>query len=399
MHTVDLIDVASGIHAEGTVIDADTLRAAGRSGPLVSLDAWKIRMKRLRGGMSDGVDVIDVDNGHLSLSVLPTRGMGIWRGRCGSLPLQWESPVPLPVHPSFIDPSRRGGLGWLDGFNELICRCGLAWHGAPGTDIRRDDDGNIVSEQFLPLHGRIAGLAAHQVTARLSDDGSIALTGVVDECSVFDNRLRLTAEFVTWPGASRFTIRDRITNLGSRPAEIELLYHCNFGSPLLDAGSRFHAAIRQVAPRDARAAEGTDRWDTFEGPVSGYAEQVYFMEPVADSDGKGLACLTDPDQAAAVAVRFDTQTLPWMTLWKNTQAVADGYCCGVEPSTSLPNNRQFEREQGRVIELPPGASRDFEVSFEIAETRDAVQNLLTQVQELQGTSSCQVRDTPLPGWS
>ena len=28
----------------------------------------------------------------------------------------------------------RGGLGWLDGFNELVVRCGYEWTGHPGID-------------------------------------------------------------------------------------------------------------------------------------------------------------------------------------------------------------------------------------------------------------------------
>ena len=37
---------------------------------------WSIRKEILRGGLSEGVDLIAVNNGALSFSVLPTRGMG-----------------------------------------------------------------------------------------------------------------------------------------------------------------------------------------------------------------------------------------------------------------------------------------------------------------------------------
>ena len=33
----------------------------------------------LRGGLSEGVDLVELHNGDLSISVLPTRGMGIWK--------------------------------------------------------------------------------------------------------------------------------------------------------------------------------------------------------------------------------------------------------------------------------------------------------------------------------
>lgn len=372
-----MLDVTAGQYDTDTIIDA------GNCGLEPSEQPWGVNLRRLNGGPSDGIDLVTLDNGHLRLSILPTRGMGIWKVQCGDLPLKWDSPVTAPVHPALVDQSRRGGIGWLDGFNELICRCGLNWHGAPGTDTRRDEAGDIVSEQFLPLHGRVANLPAHRVWVEVENDGTISVLGEVDETSVFGERLRLTSRLSTTPGSSSFSIQDTITNLGSAPAEAELLYHCNFGTPMLGAGASFHTAATRVAPRDARAAEGTHTWETFEGPTQGYAEQVYFMTPISDATGRGLAVLRDPEKSAALALRFHTNTLPWLTLWKNTQAAEDGYCCGIEPSSSLPNNRQFEREQGRVLNLASQQSAEFNLSFEIAENTDAVQALIDEVDTLQ----------------
>ena len=71
-------------------------------------EGWSIRKTTLRGGPSDGVDIIEVDNGALSFSVLPTRGMGIWRAAYKGLDVAWNSPVKGPVHPSLIDLQDRG---------------------------------------------------------------------------------------------------------------------------------------------------------------------------------------------------------------------------------------------------------------------------------------------------
>ena len=55
-----------------------------------------------------------------------------------------------------------------------------------------------------------------------------------------------------------------------------------------------------------------------------------------------------------LCLEFSLEQLPCFTLWKNTQAEADGYVAGIEPSTDYPNPREFEREQGRVLTLVPG---------------------------------------------
>src|SRR5690606_16244163 len=95
---------------------------------------WSIRKLTLHGGRQDGVEVIVVDNGLLTFTVVPTRGMGILEATAGDVRLGWESPVREVVHPKYINLEQRGGLGWLEGFNEWMVRCGLEWAGHPGRD-------------------------------------------------------------------------------------------------------------------------------------------------------------------------------------------------------------------------------------------------------------------------
>ena len=122
-------------------------------------EGWSIRKTTLRGGVSDGVDIIEVDNGALSFSVLPTRGMGIWKGAYKGLDVAWNSPVKGPVHPALVDLQDRGGLGWLGGFDEVVARCGLDSTGAPGTDVVPNNMG-VPTEVALTLHGKIANIPA-----------------------------------------------------------------------------------------------------------------------------------------------------------------------------------------------------------------------------------------------
>ena len=96
---------------------------------------WSISKHTLRAGLSAGVDLIEIDNGALSFAVLPTRGMGVWRGAYNGLQIGWRAPVKGPVHPQFVNLQERGGLGGVTGFDERIVRCGLESTGAPGTDV------------------------------------------------------------------------------------------------------------------------------------------------------------------------------------------------------------------------------------------------------------------------
>ncbi len=386
-----LLKTDDGIHDLKTVINAEAISVGTSSD-------WSVRMQRMHGGLSEGVDVIWLDNGCSKLAILPTRGMGIWKADVAGLPLQWKSPVQRPVNPAFIDANRRGGIGWLDGFNELLCRCGMGWNGAPGTDTIKDADGNVVFEQFLPVHGQVANLPAHDVSVEVTDDGRITVTGIVDEASVFGGHLRLTSKLTTWIDSNSFEIEDTVQNLASSKAEVEMLYHCNVGRPFLEGDSKVHIAATEVAPRDVRAVEGLADWETYLEPEVGYAEQVYFSKAIADTAGRSLAVLQNSAADKAVSLRFDTNTLPYLVVWKNTQAEADGYCTGLEPATGFPNLRSVEREYGRVLNLNSEESVTFQFALSVAATTEETAALVSEVRQLQNTQPRNTHPQPKVEW-
>ena len=109
-HGVVLTDADSGEILESGSVDASSgLKLAGSSD-------WSVPKRTLAGGPSDGVDVVDLNNGELSMSILPTRGMGLWRGTYHGIPIEWKSPVARPVHPSLVNLQERSGLGWNESF-------------------------------------------------------------------------------------------------------------------------------------------------------------------------------------------------------------------------------------------------------------------------------------------
>ncbi|MCY2965800.1 MAG: aldose 1-epimerase family protein, partial [Planctomycetota bacterium] len=341
----------------------------------------------LRGGVSDGVDVIEVDNGRFSFSILPTRGMGLWRGQCDGLDLGWQSPVALPVNPAFVNAHDRGEIGWLAGFNEWLCRCGLDANGPPGNGAT--------------LHGRIANIPAHSVRVSVDTDGpgTIRVTGVVDETMMFGPCLRLKSTIVTTLGSNSLTLIDEVTNLSAKPADLQLLYHTQFGPPVLGEGSLLELPATTVVPRDFRAAEGIDSWDAFRGPETGFAEQVYYIDLACDEAGKTVTLLRNAAGNHGVSLKFAKRDLPCFALWKNTQAEADGYCTGLEPATNFPNLKAYERGQGRIEVLSPGASRTFTLEIAVHSDADAVTGIQKQVADLLGGRPPLVHRSPQAGWS
>ena len=380
MPTAVLTDLARDLWVEDFALHSSDL---GRTGP-----PWSVTKRVLRGGRRDGVDLIRVDNGALSFAVVPTRGMGIWKGSYRGAHLGWDSPVgDGPVHPGFVNLAAAGGLGWLDGFDELLARCGLEHNGAPYVEHGATH----------PLHGRIANLPAHYVAVRVAEDPPHAITveGHVAEARLFGPHLQMVARVTTTPGSNRLVVRDEFSNLGDVAAELQALYHWNFGPPHLEDGSRLVAPARVVAPRDPRAVEGIDGYDTYGPPTPGFAEQAYFFEiHGAGPDGATLALLRNRAGDRAVALRYSATQLPCFTLWKNTGGRKDGYVTGLEPGTNYPNPKPFERARGRVIRLDPGESYVAEMTLEVLDSAPAVAAAEAEVAALQQRGAATVRRTP-----
>ena len=344
----------------------------------------------LRGGLSDGVDEVRVQNRDFSFAVLPTRGMGIWKAWLGDWEIGWRSPVRGPVHPSLVPIAEPSGLGWLDGFDELLVRCGLESNGAPDFD----DEGRL---QY-PLHGRIANRPAQAVGLQIDGD-EIRLTGVVEETRFLFSGLRLMSMITTRVGETALTVRDEVENFSAREAEMQLLYHINFGAPLLEAGAQVVVPANIVAPKDTRAAEGIDSWNVYGAPERGFAEQVYFFDLHADADQNTRVLLKNAGGSRGVSLKFNKRQFPHFIVWKNTAAMEDGYVTGLEPATNFPHRRTFEGKHGRVVKLPPGGKAVFEIELHAHGDAAAVEQVESAVRKLQGSAETEVLRSPRPGWS
>jgi hypothetical protein len=384
--TWTLLDVAEDRHVDYLELGAAELGAGTNAGSV------SLGKRTLRGGLRDGVEVVDIDNGRLSFTLVPTRGMGIWRARCGDLPLGWNSPVTGPVHPRHVPLSHPGGIGWLEGFDELLCRCGLENNGAPEWD----EQGRLA----YGLHGRIANLPAHRLEAGFDDtSGELFVTGVVDEGRLFGNKLRLTSTVKTRIDSCEITVQDRVTNLSGETGRVALLYHINFGPPLLEAGARVHFPVATVCPCNGRAAEGLAQWDTYAAEEPGFEEQVYFFDLLSDDAHRTEVLLHNAGADRGVGLEFDMRQLPCFTLWKSTQPAGDGYVTGLEPGVNLPNAPRFEQSQGRIRGLAPGASLETEVTLRAYPDGASVQAAADRIATLQGGTSPRVLDTPQPPYA
>ncbi len=352
-----LTSAKRGVHLDSWEISHDDVDFKSES-------PWSIRKYTLHGGKQEGVDVIEVDNGKLSFTVIPTRGMGILKAKLEDMRLGWDSPVKEVVHPQYVNLQERGGLGWLDGFNEWMVRCGIEFMGHPGKDKFINNAGDE-AEMELTLHGKIANIPASEVQVLVDREPPhrIRIRGIVHERMFYGPKFELWTEYSTIPGSHSLRMEDKITNRGGFDEEFEILYHVNFGPPLLEEGAQFVGAVKEVFPFNDQAAKFINRYKVYEAPVQGFIEQVYCMHPYADENKMTQIMIQNKAANRALSMVFSVDQLPIVNLWKNTAAIEDGYVTGLEPGTSFPYNRRIERKFGRLPKLKGGESRDFTIEY------------------------------------
>jgi len=314
-------------------------------------------------GKAEGVKAVAVrTGGGLELTVLPGRGMdiaGAWfRGRA----LGFLSGTGITSPAYYEEP----GLGFLRGFyGGLLTTCGITYSGAPGVDQGRP----------LGLHGRLANAGAEDLAVSQEWEGDeylIRLSGRMREVQAMGENLTLTRSIETRLGARGFTLRDVVDNRGFRSEPLMLLYHFNFGFPLLGPRARVVAPILHSAARDDEAAKdrGVEEALRFPEPQAGYQEKVFFHDLAADGEGRTLVALLNPDTGGGVplgvVLRFDKGQLPAFTQWKMPRQ--GFYVLGLEPGTTHPLNRSVLRERGELPMIAGQSRYVVRVELEVLES-------------------------------
>lgn len=341
----------------------------------------------LKGGKQDGSELLTIKSEGLTINLSPTRGLGIVNVEGNGIRLGWDSPVKEIVNPKYINLESRGGAGWLDGFNEMMVRCGFEW---TGHAVQADG-------MMYTLHGRAQNTPVSKLFVEVEDQAPFTITirGLIKE-NTFKK-----SNFETWvairhvPGSKEFTVHDILTNLSDYDRDYQIIYHSNFGTPILEQGAKFVAPVKEISPFNEYAATGLKNWQTYQGPTKGFDEMVYNIFPYSDANNQTQVMLTNNASDKGVGIAFNTQQLPVLTLWKNTDTLKQGYVTGIEPGTSFAYPVTIEREQKRVPQLGAGKSTEFILTYSLLSNKEEVANYDAKIKAIQGNKQTKVVEEPM----
>jgi len=304
----------------------------------------------LDAGRGRGTRVLDVRNGLLNFQVLPDRGLDLGATSFAGLPLAWRSAVG-PAHPAFYE---RIGNGWLRTFGGgLLTTAGLTQVGAPNEDAGAS----------LGLHGEVSHIPVERLAYELVDNTTpvIRVAGLLYEGHPYGPTLERQREITTRVGSPTITIQDTVRNFGPSPVPLLVLYHFNFGYPLLSPTTEV-VVLGQPQPRDPHTPPWTPQ---FGEATSTALDAVYYHTAGVGESRTGSAMVLNRMLDLGVVLRFDRRSLPELVEWR--EPVGGMYVLGLEPANCRVGGRAQERAAGRLRLLDPGMTASFEVEVEIAQ--------------------------------
>lgn len=299
----------------------------------------------LTEGWAAGLRCVDVNSGSgLQYTVIPDRGMDISLASYKGINLVYLTSNG-ETHPSFYNKDK---FEWLRTFaGGLLTTCGLTYLGSPVNDEGEE----------LGLHGRYSAIPAKQsadLSEWIDDAYHIKVKGLIEEGHIFGHKLRLAREITTIRGQNNLKITDTITNFGFEPSPYTILYHMNFGFPLLDEDAQLDISSIETTPRDRAAEKGIKELKHFSKPQPGFSEQVFSHKMKATDGNYTSATLRNPGLGIALTLKFDVKTLPYLVQWK--MMGRGEYVLGLEPSNSPAKNRKQMKDENILPLLKAGES-------------------------------------------
>ncbi|MDD5017119.1 MAG: DUF4432 family protein [Eubacteriales bacterium] len=295
----------------------------------------------LRGGRQEGVRTVEFYNDTgFSFAVLLDKGMNIGPASFCGKSLTWLCKNGV-VAPQYFE---NGGIGFLRSFGGgLVTACGLTQVGDPCVD----------GDTVLGIHDRIDNIPAERYSIEECwEDGdyNVLFKGSARQSCLYYENLLLTREIAFKMGEKKFKVTDIVVNEGFNDTPFMLMYHMNFGYPVVSEYTRLYSPAKNIWPWNEDAKNGNLKYSQMCRPTSGYHYECFVHEMPKDN-GKIAVALINHEQQFGAYVKYSPKELPTFNTWK--MMGEQDYVMTLEPGINIPEGRLKAREGGRLHILKP----------------------------------------------
>jgi len=326
----------------------------------------------LDNGLGKGTRVAWVNTGSgLRYKVVIDRGLDIVDAFYNHYSLAWLSYAGVTA----ARPDANRGLEWLYSFaGGLLTTCGLTHVGGPETDEFGERG----------LHGRVSNIPARLESIVQPDlmagKLQMSITGIVKESRVFGPNLELRRTISSNLGEPVIRIHDVVTNAGNTPTPHMMLYHCNFGWPLVDEGTEIvwkGKCVSRGLDMDNAIFKSKHDFRKGQRPIAGHkggGEACGFIDVDDDKNGICTIGLYNRRLGIALVMRYKKRQLPCLANWQHWGP--GEYVTALEPGTNPPIGQKKARERKELIYIAPGKSRTYELEMTVLTDKKQISQFL-----------------------
>lgn len=323
------------------------------------------------GGRMDGIRACRVENGGgLEFTVLLSNCLDLYYLKFKGVNLSFLS-KPGVQSPVYFNPH---GFEHHRFFHAgMTYTCGLGNIGASCLEGEREYN----------FHGRISQSPADHISVAEyweNDKYFIEISGEMREASHYGENLVLQRKITTQMGSNKLKIFDRVINQGYEPEPVMLLYHINFGYPLLDHHARIVLPRGDVYTKQCGTEHAKADMLSVSDPID-YAEaDVFYHRSNSDKDGYSYAGIINDHLGLCLYERYQTKNLPMLAQWKSMRS--GEYAVALEPCSQFPENRMTERKKGGLNYLQPMESAEFEIELNVLDTAQSISDFEAMIHSL-----------------
>ena len=340
----------------------DLLRKVGDLSQLAG-----IRQMSFSSGKAKGTPALELYNlAGLRCTVLPDQCMNLFD-------MQYKG-----VNLGFISKNGLAGSPYINALGDeflyqwpagMLYTCGLS-----NTGPSNEDHGRFQTE-----HGRIGFAPAEYIAINEdweNDSYVIKLKGSMRETMIYGLNLKLTREISLGLHDKHILIEDTLENLEPKEEEFMLLYHFNFGYPLVDDGAEILTSAGEVSPRTENSKKGLKNWNKIESPEDGAEEEVFFHKNPPNTK-VAEAAIINSTLGLGVKLRYSADTLPILVQWKSMRS--HDYVIGVEPSNSFIMGRNEERKNGTLKKIGGFEKIHYKLELMVIDGESEIQEVRNQL--------------------
>ena len=238
-------------------MNVELLKQLGNIGQIAG-----IRESRLLRGRGEGIAIAEFYNAAgLRFTVVPDRCMDLFDLSYKGVNLGFQSKNGLTSPQAFCPSDGEFSEQWPGG---MLVTCGLGNVGGHATN----------GGQF-PTHGRISHVPAQNFGTETYWDGErylLRARGEVHQTKMYSRHLSIRRTIETELNSRVIRLHDVLTNFEAEDEPYMLLYHFNFGYPLLQADTLVEASKAERTPMNELSTD----YHHMMPPVDGRGEELYF---------------------------------------------------------------------------------------------------------------------------